>query len=245
MGLIDAHVHTGDHLLNVKEFIKRGELRVAINSTSSQDAAEVLRLKREMSEAIFAFIGLHPNSEQSDISEVLKLITAQSELIDGVGEIGLDRRVEGQSVIENFRQQLEMAERLSKPVNLHSRGRLKDIIEILDSYRLQGVLFHWFDGTDSELTRVCDKGYFVGFGPASVYSKRLQKLMIKCPLENILTESDAPVRYSGCFEGAETDSRFISSVVFSISFLKKSDAVEIEKEIELNFSRYIKRPIHQ
>src|SRR5579875_3271425 len=212
MPLFDAHLHAGSHISDAEKEVKEGELYLAINSTSKEDAVEVLQLKKRIGKGIFAFIGLHPNSDQNEIDEIIRIIQANAGIID---------------------------EKIGKPVNLHSRGEIENVIESLGSYRLAGVLLHWFSGSDGELAKACDKGYFIGFGPASVYSRKLQKLIIKCPLENIMTETDAPVKYSGCFEGIENDPRLVASVSFSIAIQKKLDAEEMERIVEKNFIKYI------
>jgi TatD DNase family protein len=237
MPLFDAHLHAGSHISDAEKEVKEGELYLAINSTSKEDAVEVLQLKKRIGKGIFAFIGLHPNSDQNEIDEIIRIIQANAGIIDGIGEIGLDERNDDNR--KNFDMQLEIAEKIGKPVNLHSRGEIENVIESLGSYRLAGVLLHWFSGSDGELAKACDKGYFIGFGPASVYSRKLQKLIIKCPLENIMTETDAPVKYSGCFEGIENDPRLVASVSFSIAIQKKLDAEEMERIVEKNFIKYI------
>jgi TatD DNase family protein len=237
MPLFDGHLHAGSHIFDAEKNVRDGELYLAVNSTSKEDAKEVLQLKKRIGKGIFAFVGLHPNSNQNEIDEIIQMIENNADIIDGIGEIGLDERNEDNK--RNFDVQLEIAEKMGKPVNLHSRGKIESVIESLASYKLTGVLLHWFSGSDNELTKACDKGYFIGFGPASVYSRKLQRLIVKCPLDNIMTETDAPVKYSGCFEGVENDPRVVASVSFSVAMHKKLDAEEMEKVIERNFGRYI------
>jgi len=234
-----------NYVLDAERDVKKGELYLVINSTSSKDADEVIELKKKIGKNVYSFVGLHPNSDQSDIEQTIQTIQSKADIIDGIGEIGLDER--NDTVNRNFELQLEIAERLKKPVNVHSRGKTEKVIETLGSYQLNGVMLHWFSGNDAELAKACDRGYLIGFGPASVYSKKLQKLIAKCPLQNLMTESDAPVRYSACFEEMETDPRFVASVIFSLSIHKKLDAEDMEKAIERNFRNYIglKLRIHQ
>lgn len=239
MVLIDAHVHLGEHMIGSKSEIEDGRLILAVNSADAKESIEVLNLKKRLGKGVFAFIGLHPNSEQNDIHEVIKIMEADRELIDGIGEIGLDYKSDRREVKENFLKQLEIAERFGKPANIHSRGKLREVLDLIDSYRLKGVMLHWFSGDEYTLQKACDKGYMIGFGPASVYSKKLQKLIIDCPLQNILTESDAPVSYSACFEEVDSDPRLIASVTFSIAMVKKMSVEEVEKIVEENFKRYI------
>ena len=74
-----------------------------------------------------------------------------------------------------FEELLELAEQNSKPVSVHSRMATRETLDLLKSYNLS-VMLHWFSGNIREMTDAQDLGYYLSFGPASVYSKKLQKL---------------------------------------------------------------------
>lgn len=237
--LVDAHLHAGEHIFDVLDLIRKGSMILAVNSTSLSDMDEVAVLKEKVGRGCFIFLGLHPNEPGQEVEPFMNKLNEYWQIIDGIGEVGLDSKNMEEVRIQQFIYQVRLAEKLGKPVNVHSRGAAGKVLEVLSQYNVKGVLLHWFSGEEDELHNAADRGYFIGFGPPVVYSKRLQRLVASCPLENILTESDSPVRYSACFEKMPTDPRFVASVIFAISRIKRIPVEEVEEAIERNFLRYI------
>jgi TatD DNase family protein len=111
---------------------------------------------------------------------------------------------------------LALAESAGKPVSIHSRKALDDILDILPSYKLKGTLLHWFAGSKKQLARSMDMGLYVSYGPALVYSDDKKVLLKNTDRERFLVETDGPVRYSRCFENLPAiSSSFLVSVVAS------------------------------
>ena len=89
----------------------------------------------------YPFIGIHPEKAQDDTESVFKLIDENNEKISGIGEIGLDSTYSNSDEEllkqkEVFRTQLSFAEKFRKPVSIHSRKTLDEILEILPSYNI-------------------------------------------------------------------------------------------------------------
>jgi TatD DNase family protein len=111
---------------------------------------------------------------------------------------------------------LQLAETEGKPVSIHSRKALDDILEMLPSFRVKKVLLHWFAGSRKQLSRASEMGLYVSFGPALVYSEDKQVLLRNAPRERILVETDGPVPFSRCFESLPASpTSFLVSVVAS------------------------------
>ena len=109
---------------------------------------------------------------------------------------------------------LALAESSRKPVSIHSRKSLDDILEILPSYNLEGALLHWFAGSKKQLAKAADLALYVSFGPVLVYSDEKKVLLSKAPRERILVETDGPVAYSHCFGNLPASpTSFLVSVV--------------------------------
>ena len=118
-----------------------------------------------------------PNSRKlRKLQNSLKYSIRNRTIIDGIGEIGLDRSyVESKNICyerqkEIFCSMLALAEKTKKPVSVHSRRSLDDILEMFKTYNLGNVLLHWFDGNSKQLTRAMDMGLYVSYGPPLVYS---------------------------------------------------------------------------
>jgi TatD DNase family protein len=203
-----------------------------------ETSAETIRVAAKSPETIRAFVGTHPSEaerrwELGWLEESLKAAT-------GVGEVGLDPKYSGigpGSVQRNvFTRQLEAAKREGKPVQVHSRGAEKECLDALGSIEPKSVLMHWFQGEDL-LTRLVDRGYFISFGPALIYSKKLQRMAAGCHPRYVLTESDSPVGY-GPLGGVHGPS-LIPSVVFKLAELWGSTFEETEELTARNAMRYL------
>ena len=193
----------------------------------------------------YNFIGIHPSEcAKEKMEDFQKLFSQNVASIDGVGEIGLDGsysdNVEFLEIQEKvFGEMLALAEMHSLPVSVHSRGACLKTVEFLSGYKLEGVLLHWFAGTESELSRASQSGYFVSFGPSILYSSRIQKLACSASPDLILIETDSPVTYGACFTGRAAEPTFLASVWQSLSHILGISSSDLEHRLEQNFATYI------
>jgi TatD DNase family protein len=217
--LHDAHVHLADYddpgaILAYSESRKMPLLAVA---TGIQNSKGVLKLAQK-SPLVKAFVGIHPSDAVND-PDPTPLLDLGKEAT-GIGEIGLDPkysstgRTSAQAKV--FEGQLEIAEKLRKPVQVHTRNAELAAIETIEGFRLRGVLLHWFEGEDL-LARVASAGWFVSVGPALIYSKKLAQIASTFPREKLLVESDGPVPFSPL--GGADGPFLIPSVCFKLALL--------------------------
>lgn len=182
---------------------------------TSQDAIAVAALHPNR---VKAFAGVHPS--EADRDGELGWLMAALEGSAGLGEVGLDPSYSPvaprSTQMGAFLSQLEAAQKLSKPVQIHSRGAEKMVLDILGSFGLKRVLMHWLE-SEELLPAALEKGYFVSFGPAVLYSKKLQRMARKAPPDQVLTETDSPVAYRP-LNGAHGPS-LVPSVVFRLAEL--------------------------
>jgi TatD DNase family protein len=168
--------------------------------------------------AVKAFVGVHPSQagKETDLAWLESALRGAS----GVGEIGLDPRYSPVAPrspqMKAYKAQLEAAEEAGKPVQVHSRGAEKQCLETLSRFRLGPVLMHWFQAEEL-LKEVEDRGFFVSFGPALLYSKKLQRMASSLSRTQALSESDGPTPFRP-LGGAEGPS-LIPSVVFKLAEL--------------------------
>jgi TatD DNase family protein len=213
---------------------------VSMDNDSSQTTLEIA----SKSEFVLPFIGIHPEKAQDDLESMIQLIQKNSNLISGIGEIGLDKTYTSNE--EQFKRQkqvfarlLEEAERLKKPVSVHSRKTLDEIFEIIPSYKISGFLLHWFDGSKKQLTKAMDLGCFVSYGPVSVYSEDKQVLASNTDKNKILVETDGPVKFSHCFGMKPAQISFIPSVIFCISKILGQSYDECVVMLDTNSKNYL------
>jgi len=213
---------------------------VSMDYETSQKTLEISKI----SNLILPFIGVHPEMAQNDISKTIELIEKNHKDITGIGEIGLDRTYinsedQWKKQVDVFKKHLELAEKIGKPISVHSRKTLEEIFEILNSYSIKRVLLHWFDGRKSQLQKAMDLGYYVSFGPLLLYANDKQTLISKARRDRILIETDGPVRFSGCFGMKTAQITFLQSIIFCASKILGLKYNEMEEVLEKNSLNYL------
>ncbi len=258
----DCHAHLDavslsgflNSLKNIKKEAREGggpQFRVISNSTDVESSRKNIEIASSLPGLVMAFVGIHPQAvvekgpgkvTKSNSEEAIKLVDNLVDNARGIGEIGLDSKYGLEELqLEIFKRELEIAE--SKPwlpISLHTRNTIEKVAEILSSYQLSNrVLLHWFAGTDSELRKIQARGYYVSFGPALIFSKRLQGLAKAATEGLILAETDSPLVFSSLM-GSEPVSPFIiSSVIFKLSEVRNMSYDETMFVMEENAERYI------
>jgi len=246
--LYDSHIHLSDteyehDIPLIMNSMKRLHIKACCVSMDYTSSTKTLELGKQ-SDSILPFIGIHPEKAQDDVESTFKLIDENNETISGIGEIGLDTTYinsdeEFKKQEEVFRTQLSYAEKFRKPVSIHSRKTLDNILEILPSYNVPTILLHWFDGSKKQLQKTMDLNYYVSFGPVMVYSKDKQVLLSKTNKDKILVETDGPVRFSRCFENKTAQIDFIPSIIFCASKILNMNYDELCDVIEQNSRRFL------
>ena len=246
--LFYSHIHLSDTdyfedieiILNQMKFLQIKSCCVSMNYANS---LETLNLSKK-SNLILPFLGIHPEFASEKIEDCVELITKNHSEIMGIGEIGLDPTyckndddyAKQKYVFETF---LTLAEKFQKPVSIHSRKSLDDIFDLMSSFSTKHALLHWFDGSKKQLQKAMDLGFYVSFGPVSVYADDKKSLISKTDLSQILVETDGPVRFSRCFEMKSGQITFIPSVIFNISKVLKITYDEMVEILEKNSIAYL------
>ena len=135
--------------------------------------------------------GIHPwDAEKVDISTLDECgLFAQEEAI---GEIGLDFacEVDREQQKRLFCRQLEIAQRLGKPVVLHCVKAFEPTLNLLSSYSLKAVIFHGFIGSKEQAEAALKQGYYLSFGHRTRHSPKSIEALRAVPLNRIFVETD-------------------------------------------------------
>ena len=246
--LVDSHIHLSDPQYDADiPFIINGmenmHIKACCVSEDFKTSTKTLELAKK-SHLILPFIGTHPGKAKEELEPVIELIHNNSGKIAGIGEIGLDKTYvnsedEFQRQIHIFNEFLSIAEKLKKPISIHSRKTLDEIYEIIPSYSISGMLLHWFDGSKKQLHKAMDMDFFVSYGPVLVYANDKQALLAKTDQNKILVETDGPVRFSKCFGFKPAQISFIPSVVFCASKILRKPYDELSAVIEQNSNNFL------
>ena len=225
--LFDAHIHLSDNEYSsyIQQIITSLRAMEIVACSVTVDIETTLRgfqFFNHARDVIKQFVGIHPEAAvREDVEKFKDVFQSNIRSIDGIGEIGLDgtyieRGISYEKQKEVFDAMLQLAESTGKPASIHSRKALDDILEVLPSYRLKGVLLHWFAGSKKQLRSSMDMGLYVSYGPTLVYSEDKKVLLKHTDRERFLAETDGPVRYPKCFDNLPAISTsFLVSVISS------------------------------
>lgn len=237
---LDSHLHLSDYpepRQVVQSSVRNGLLMFAV-SVDEKSSSRNLALAKGNNEWVRAFVGVHP-SEAGKVGDIEWLEDRLREAT-GLGEVGLDPKYSvtgrGSRQSQVFEAQLTAAERRGKPVQVHARGTESACLGALARFKLPGVLLHWFEG-EEHAKEVQGRGYFVSFGPALIYSRKLQRAAASIERNLVLTETDGPVPFRP-FGGAEGP-LLVPSVVFRLSQIWSTSFEEAADTVFLNGLRYL------
>ncbi|HEX5921691.1 MAG TPA: TatD family hydrolase [Nitrososphaeraceae archaeon] len=246
--LYDSHIHLTDteydnFLPSILVTLKGMSIKacsVAVNNSTSSKALRLFGGK-DIHNIVYNFLGIHPQYADENISQFEEMVGSNIHNIDGIGEIGLDPTYYNQDKNTKamqdqvFTKMLTIAETYDKPISVHSRQSLDEILNVLSSYNLKKTCLHWFDGSPQQLEKSLDMGLYVSFGPSLIYSKKKQGLLKLTDQRKLLIETDGPVRYPSCFKNVITlPTSVLMSVVRSMSEVLCLSPKNLAEKVERN-----------
>lgn len=239
MKLVDTHCHLDNEKfdedrLEVIERIKEN-LEFCVNiGYDLASSKKSLELAKEY-DFIYAVIGVHP----IDIAEYSEEVEKKLELLGknpkvvAIGEIGLDYHwmTEPKEVQqERFKKQLELAEKLNKPVVIHTRDAMEDTVNILKEYpNITGVI-HCYPGSLETAKQLVDR-FYLGIGGTLTFknSKKAVEVVKDIPLDRIVIETDCPYLTPEPFRGKRNEPIYVEYVAKKIAEIKEISVEDVTK----------------
>ena len=200
MNYLDSHCHINDesYLEDLDEVLDRMLLnkvtKAMLVCVSLDDYKRTLNIKKEGIEFKKA-IGVYP--EYTDmLDDTFNKYVSLMENCDAVGEIGLDYhwyKDTKDKQIELFIRQIEIANKLNKPVIIHAREALGDTYKILKEHRCKAVL-HCYSGSYELAKEFIKLGYYISIGGPITFKNAKEPLEVakNIPLDKLLIETDSP-----------------------------------------------------
>jgi len=181
--LSDAHTHFGTD----KERQEREQAGI-VSLLCASTPGEAQKLFSRTGTCLIPTCGLHPwYAETYCIQDMAGWL----ESCPVIGEIGMDSvwcHVPLPVQEQMFRQQLELAARLGKPVILHTKGQEQKIAAIIREYPNR-YLVHWYSGQDY-LEEYLRMDCYISAGPDVGWNPAVRQAVRKTPLNRLLIETD-------------------------------------------------------
>jgi TatD DNase family protein len=232
---IDTHTHLDfpdferDRAETVARAAAAGVTRMINVGASMEGSRESVKLAAEFP-GVYATAGIHPHdaheATQHNLAELMML--AGKPKVVAIGEIGLDyfrSKTSPQLQKEAFVRQLEIAQRLKKPVIIHSRDAEEDMLNIFWQFQgLRGVL-HFFSGSPDFAKAAVDFGLHISFtgvvtykprrpdsGSGAEYDTLREEIIGNVPADRLMIETDCPFAAPEPYRGQRCEPAYVVEV---------------------------------
>ena len=247
----DAHCHLGTRYYddNRQEIIERmlsaGVNKAIIICCGEHDLQEGLAL-REANLGFKLAMSVHPQDLEEDngtyrIERVWQRVMECRP--DMIGETGLDyyshphtREYQKQF----FTAQLEMAEKLDLPVNIHSRKASQDTLDTLRQYSVRGLI-HSYSGSIEMAELFIKAGYYISFGASILFpnARKPREVVAGISLDRLLIETDSP--YQSPVKGHVHEPSDVVNIYAEIARIRGMSMRELCEAVEHNFDRVFEK----
>lgn len=245
--IVDVHCHLTDPYFKDKldmviSNARKNDVIFAIaNGINYEDNKKVLELSKKY-EIVKAAFGFYPDeiikSNEEEINLTLEQIKKNKNKIIAIGEVGLDlyHNEEIKKQKEVFVKIIELAEKINKPLIIHSRKAEQECIELLKEFKFKKALFHSFTGNFKLVKEIEKNNWMLSIPCNIIRSEHFQNIIKDFNLNQILTETDSP--YLSPYKNKMNEPSFIVETIKMISELKNLEKEEVEKIIFKNFQNF-------
>lgn len=214
---------------------------------------------------IYATIGLHPIHTSKSFHDVQELgesdnpptggFTSRGEIFDpvayadlakhplviAIGECGLDyyRCDESTKDVQKrvFIEQIELANKVGKPLMLHIRNAYEDALEILKAHAKVKGNVHFFAGDWEVAKRFLEIGFTLSFTGVLTFTHDYDEVVKNAPLESILSETDAPYVAPIPHRGRRNEPLYVTEVVRAIARIRGENLKQVSAQLFANARR--------
>ena len=243
--LIDAHAHIHEYTDSLTEAIHQINQHRILTVAVSMDVPSYLRtveIARSCTYLIPTF-GIHPWEAQRYKENLYELdgYLKQTPLI---GEAGLDFHwIEDKKLypaqMTVFEYECSWSQRLSKPMNLHTKGAEREVLKMLKRFNISKSIIHWYSGPVSVIESYLAIGCYFTLGVEILISGIIQKIAEVIPTDRILLETDNPGGYEWLTKEIGMPAVLLG-VLAKVSEIKRMGANELESKLSQNWADFIR-----
>ena len=250
--IINTHSHVNMlRETNIDEAIQNAidnKIVTIVPSSSAQDIFDTDKFIKKYND-IYGYVGVFPEEikdfSDKTLADMEEIIKSYPKII-GIGEIGLDYYWDKsfkELQKEVFIKQIEFANQMNLPINIHSREAHLDTLEILKKYNKNSTaIMHCFSGS-LEFARECIKeGIYIALGGVVTFknAKKTKEVAKNIPLEYLLLETDDPYLAPVPFRGKENQPMYVKYVAEEIANLRGITPEEVAKTSTENAKKIFK-----
>jgi len=237
--MIDTHAHL-ERLCD----INRGLNKIILAASNIDDSRNNLLLGEKLPGKLLVSVGIHPQECDVSPAELKKIIEENYEKITAIGECGLeflgdyDRKKQERV----FRDQIELAQKYKKPLIIHARKAVDEVVEILKEYKNISGVFHCYAGGNKRIKKILDLGkdWYFGIDGNLTYEEGLVDVVKNIPKDSLILETDSPFLTPEPFRGQENNPNNVIYVYKKVAEIWEKSFKETEEIIDGNAKRLFK-----
>ena len=245
--VIRRAIDEGVHIMNV--------------GTQQKTSAFAVEMAEKYGHGVYAAVALHPIHTSSSFHDTSELgpegkaftskgekfdpdfyeALARKDVVKAIGECGLDyyRLDESTAKLqaEVFRQHIELANKVNKPLMCHIRNAYKDAAEILREHAKVKGDIHFFAGNWEEAQLFLNMGFTLSFTGVITFTHDYDEVVRNTPLDMILSETDCPYITPTPFRGQRNEPIHVREIVKAIARIKGEDEEKVRAQLVANAKR--------
>lgn len=261
MNLVDVHCHLNhDKFKNdidkvIENAKKAGVKAIIVSGVNVPTNREVLEMSKKY-DIVKCSLGIYPIDALNvhiealdevgltrqpipfDVDKELEFISSKKNEIMALGECGMDfkyMKEHEKKQRENFQKCIDCAEKIKKPIVVHTRNAELECVEMLESSSLKKVILHSFGGRKSVIKRAADKGWTFTVPAVITRLQHFETLVSMVNINQLLTETDAP--WLSPVTGVRNEPANVIESIKKIAAIKKFNVEETADSIFLNYQR--------
>lgn len=192
--------------------------------------------------------GVHPLNVEDEPFNYNKLLElAQDSKVVAIGETGLDYHYtpETKTLQQTlFEQQIEIANKLNKPLIIHSRSAREDTMDMLEQHGAEksGGVLHCFTEDWLMAKRALDLGFYISISGIITFrnAEELRDVVRKIPLDRLLVETDSPYLAPIPYRGKPNQPAYVRETCEYVATLKGISTAELARITTQNVQHLFK-----
>ncbi len=234
----DLHESIADVVAKAKSARVESMLSVGVTMDSFPSMLEAIK----PFDNVHASCGVHPLDVESDFDFDKFKQYAQDPRVVAIGETGLDYHYQPETAElqkERFKQQVEVAVELNKPLIIHTRNAREDTLQILREGGAEqcGGVIHCFTEDLGFAEQAMKLGFYISISGIVTFKQatELKEVVKALPLDRLLIETDSPYLAPVPHRGKENQPAYVVEVAAYIAQLKGVSLDSVAKQTTENY----------
>ena len=240
----DLHTGVEDVINKAKEANVEQLLSVGVTLDSFENMLDMI----SPFENVHASCGVHPLDVESDFDFERMRRYASDDKVVAIGETGLDYHYQPETAElqqERFKQHVELAVELNKPLIIHTRNAREDTLAILRDGGAEkcGGVIHCFTEDQAFADAAMELGFYISISGIVTFRQatELKEVVKNIPLDRLLIETDSPYLAPVPYRGKQNQPAYVVEVAAYIAQLKGISMKEVAQKTTKNYRKLFLR----